>query len=166
MIPSLSREIQLSEMKSVSIPRECLFYLFDISIHRLRIPFSRSRTVWGEGDLDKEKSVWFPSMPLKCISQKDPLVTFPDLSAPSNSSEIGARSGAYSFVDLNHHLEMEDMQLVCPLPLLRVEQLCPCYSLIVTSGSPKRIVNTKLVWADQWLLDSMASSTLDRKMIC
>lgn len=68
---------------------------------------------------------------LKCISQKDPLVTFPDLSAPSNSSDIGARSGAYSFVDLNHHLEMEDMQLVCPLPLLRVEQLCPCYSLIV-----------------------------------
>lgn len=44
------------------------------------------------------------------ISQKDPLVTFPDLSAPSNSSDIGARSGAYSFVDLNHHLEMEDMQ--------------------------------------------------------
>lgn len=37
---SLAREIQLSEMKSVSIPRECLFYLFDISIHRLRIPFS------------------------------------------------------------------------------------------------------------------------------
>lgn len=96
----------------------------------------------------------------KCISQKDQLVTFPGLSAPSNSSDIGARSGAYSFVNLNHHLEMEDMLLVCPLSLLRVEQLCPCYSLIVTSGYPKRIVNTTLVWADQWLLDSMASSTL------
>lgn len=80
---------------------------------------------------------------------KDQLVTFPGLSAPKNSSDIGARSGAYSFVDLNHHLEMEDMLLVCPLPLLRVEQLCPCYSLIVTSGYPKRIVNTTLVWADQ-----------------
>ena len=73
----------------------------------------------------------------------------PGLSAPSNSSDIGARSGAYSFVDLNHHLEMEDMLLVCPLPLLRVEQLCPCYSLLVTSGYPKRIVNTTLVGADQ-----------------
>lgn len=39
-----------------------------------------------------------------------------------------------------------------PIPVLRmvrVEQLCPCYSLIVTSGYPKRIVNTTLVWADQ-----------------
>lgn len=51
-------------------------------------------------------------------SAKDQLVTFPDLSAPSNSSEICARSGAYSFVDLNHHFEMEDMLLLCPLPLL------------------------------------------------
>ncbi|GAA0167842.1 hypothetical protein LIER_22687 [Lithospermum erythrorhizon] len=60
------------------------------------------------------------------------------LSAPSNSSDIGARSGAYSFVDLNHHFEMEDMLLLCPLPLLRVEQLRPCYSLIVTSGYPNQ----------------------------
>lgn len=60
------------------------------------------------------------STTFKCISQKEQLVTFPGLSAPSNSSDIGARSGAYSFVDLNHHFEMEDMLLLCPLPLLRV----------------------------------------------
>lgn len=54
-----------------------------------------------------------------------------------------------SFVDLNHHLEMEDILLVCPLPLLRVEQLCSFYFLIVTRGYPQRIVNTTLVWADQ-----------------
>lgn len=78
------------------------------------------------------------STTFKCISQKDQLVTFPGLSAPSNSSDIGARSGAYSFVDLNHHFEMEDMLLLCPLPLLRVEQPRPCYSLIVTSGYPNQ----------------------------
>lgn len=36
MIPSPSREFQLSEMRSIIIFQECLFYLFDISIHKTR----------------------------------------------------------------------------------------------------------------------------------